>query len=148
MGRPAPHKILGVDPTATAEEIKLAYRSLCLKYHPDVAAGANKEKFIQATTAYEQLLAARSWESHYEAGGRGYRGFGSHRRGFGKGFVAFIIAVPMVLGGVRAGMIYRRMTEESFRTNGLMEPPQNPFLSAEEARRLPVRKKASAGKSK
>ncbi len=37
---------------------------------------------------------------------------------------------------------YDRVATHNYRTNGLLEPPVNPFLSAEEARRLPVKKRA------
>ena len=30
-----PYKVLGIDPSATDEEVKKAYRELARKYHPD-----------------------------------------------------------------------------------------------------------------
>eukprot|EP00212_Chloropicon_laureae_P005562 CAMPEP_0197494758 /NCGR_PEP_ID=MMETSP1311-20131121/32025_1 /TAXON_ID=464262 /ORGANISM="Genus nov. species nov., Strain RCC856" /LENGTH=137 /DNA_ID=CAMNT_0043040195 /DNA_START=1 /DNA_END=416 /DNA_ORIENTATION=- len=57
---------------------------------------------------------------------------------------ALIIALPLALGGVRAGMAYDRVAAHNYRTNGLLEPAVNPFLSAEEARRLPVKKRQHA----
>jgi len=65
---------------------------------------------------------------------------GSGARRINKGVLALIIAVPLLLGGIRAGFIYDEVRK--VRANGLLEPPVNPFLSAEEAKRLPVRKKS------
>ncbi|UXZ97070.1 curved DNA-binding protein [Pseudomonas phytophila] len=50
------YKILAVDPTADEKAIKVAYRKLARKYHPDVSkeAGA-EEKFKEANEAYEVL---------------------------------------------------------------------------------------------
>ena len=51
------YKILGVVPGADEKSIKKAFRSLALKYHPDInqKPGA-EEKFHQACEAYEVLI--------------------------------------------------------------------------------------------
>src|SRR5438445_10857988 len=50
------YAVFGMDLTATADEIKKAYRKLARKYHPDVSkeAGA-EEKFKEVAEAYEAL---------------------------------------------------------------------------------------------
>lgn len=72
------YKILGVEKTATADDIKKAYRKLALKYHPD----KNKEegaedKFKEVTQAYE-VLSDEKKRAHYDQYGvadMGQRGF-------------------------------------------------------------------------
>ena len=51
------YKILGVDKTAAADEIKKKYRKLAMKYHPDKTKGdkAAEDKFKQISEAYAVL---------------------------------------------------------------------------------------------
>ena len=51
------YKILGVEKTATQDEIKKAYRKLAMKHHPDRNAGkkSSEEKFKEITEANEVL---------------------------------------------------------------------------------------------
>ena len=51
------YEILGVQKTATADEIKKAYRKLAFQYHPDKNPGdkAAEEKFKQISAAYDIL---------------------------------------------------------------------------------------------
>ena len=51
------YKILGVERTASADEIKRAYKKVAIKYHPDRNPGNKEaeEKFKQAAEAYDVL---------------------------------------------------------------------------------------------
>lgn len=66
------YKILGVKPSASMEEIKLAYRKLAKKYHPDRNQGnpAAEEKFKQITEAYD-MLSNSSKRAIYDFSGDG-----------------------------------------------------------------------------
>jgi molecular chaperone DnaJ len=80
------YAILGVDRSASEEEIKKAYRRLAKQYHPDVNPGnAEAEaKFKEATEAYEVLSDAEK-RTNYDRFGdaRGQQNFGGSDFGFG-----------------------------------------------------------------
>ena len=60
-----PYQVLGVSPTASDDEVKKAYRTLCKKYHPDANVGKPdaaqaEKKFMEVQQAYEEIMAAIS----------------------------------------------------------------------------------------
>ena len=99
------YEVLGVDKSASADEIKKAYRKLAKKYHPDLNPN-DKEgaeaKFKEATEAYEVLSDAGKKQQYDQfghaafdqtaGGGYGGGGFGDFDMGdifssfFGGGF--------------------------------------------------------------
>ncbi|MET7000022.1 J domain-containing protein [Chitinophaga defluvii] len=91
------YKILGIDKSATADQVKKAYRKLAVKYHPDKNPGDKvaEDKFKEINEAYEVLgdeakrkkydQFGENWKHYEQHGGRAedfdWSQFGGGRRG-------------------------------------------------------------------
>lgn len=79
-----PYKVLGVDPSASDEEIKKAYRNLSRKYHPDSNVNSAhpevaEAKFKEVQQAYDIIMKKRHGgygQAGSEAGGYGSSSYG------------------------------------------------------------------------
>ncbi len=81
------YEVLGVERSASADEIKKAYRKAALKYHPDKNPGDKEaeEKFKEAAEAYD-VLSNPDKKARYDqfghAGMNGPAGGGTYSGGF------------------------------------------------------------------
>src|ERR1044072_1609553 len=78
------YEILGVAKSASADEIKKAYRKVAMQFHPDRNPGdkAAEEKFKEAAEAYE-ILSDADKKAQYDR--YGHAGVSGNGRGFSGG---------------------------------------------------------------
>lgn len=81
------YEVLGVDKTASVDEIKKAYRKLAIKYHPDKNPGDKEaeEKFKEAAEAYDVLSNPDKRQKYDQFGHAGVSGAAGGAGGFSGG---------------------------------------------------------------
>lgn len=80
------YKILGVEKTATEDDVKKAYRKLAHQYHPD-RTGGDEKKFKEINEAY-QVLSNKEKRTQYDRFGANFEGFQAGHGG-GNPFAGF-----------------------------------------------------------
>jgi len=73
------YELLGVEKTATYDEIRKAFRKLALKNHPD--RGGDKDKFQEINNAYEVLSDKEKRDIYDKHGEEGLKDGGAHAGG-------------------------------------------------------------------
>lgn len=115
------YSILGIEKSASQDEIRSAFRKLAIKYHPDKNKGnkAAEEKFKEINEAY-QVLSDPQKRSNYDqfgtsefdgGGSQGAQGFGGFG-GFDSDFGGFGDIFDSIFGGAGRGTRSRRSQAE------------------------------------
>ena len=79
------YEVLGVNKSASSDQIKSAYRKLAVKYHPDKNKGDKgaEEKFKEASEAYHVLSNSERKQNYDNFGHAAFENGGGGRGGFG-----------------------------------------------------------------
>ncbi|MDD4820153.1 MAG: molecular chaperone DnaJ [Flavobacteriales bacterium] len=85
------YEVLGVSKTASADELKKAYRKMAMKYHPDKNPGdkAAEDKFKEAAEAYDVLSNPDKRARYDQFGHAGMDGAAGGTGGFSGGFSGY-----------------------------------------------------------
>jgi molecular chaperone DnaJ len=106
------YDVLGLEPDASFEEIRSAYRQLARQMHPDVAGAASSEHFVRINRAYETLIDPRS-RRDYDLRSRPVRRTVTHETAVRTAWVGS----PVFLNSLLAEVFSAMATEAA-------EPPQ------------------------
>ena len=81
-----PYRVLGLEPDASDDEVKAAYRRLAKKYHPDVNGGSPEAeaKMKEINAAYSQIMNRHA--NPNPGSSRGAGPYGSGQGGYGGGY--------------------------------------------------------------
>lgn len=143
-----PHEVLGVDASATTDEVKAAFRAACLENHPDRAPlnerADAEQRFRSIVEAYERLRPGSNYAaqeayraSHYTGRPtRRYEWTSSGRARMSNTMLAAAISVPLLLAGIYVASTAKGTSASMGRPNGLLQPPVNPYLADEHKPRM------------
>ena len=134
------YKSLGVARSATAEEIKKAFRNLARKYHPDVAKDKKQaeEKFKEINEAYE-VLGDPEKRRQYDELGANWKEGARARQGAGGGGSSRSAGADFEFEGTGFSDFFEQFFAGRNRGGGFGAGPGRGFSAADEAGSRPTR---------